>query len=408
MPLNSQEAELSPLETESPPLVVADPINIRSIALALLTLFATLLMLRWAQAVLIPLVFSVLVSYSLDPIVSALERIRIPRWLGALLLIGLLTGLIGYGSYSLRGQAEALLDKIPQAMQTLRRSFYDKPADHKEGVIEKVQEAAKSIQKILPSDKSAHQKQETAQKTAKEINNNTVPTESKAMKVEVVESGLNLEDYVWWGSLGALAFLGQSVTVVVLVLVFLISGDTYKRKLVKITGTTLSQKKITVQIMDDINKQIRLHLFVLLLSGIFVGILTWVAFLGIGLEQAALWGLIAGVASMIPYLGIAVVFAATSVLALVQFGTLTMGLVVGAISLIITTIQDRWFTPWLTSRTTNLNAVVVPIGVLFWGWLWGPIGLIVATPILIIIKTCCDHIENLTPLGELMGSDSES
>jgi predicted PurR-regulated permease PerM len=111
---------------------------------------------------------------------------------------------------------------------------------------------------------------------------------------------------------------------------------------------------------------------------------------------------------MIPYLGIAVIFAATSILALVQFGTITMGLAVGVISLIITTIQDRWFTPWLTSRTTNLNAVVVPVGVLFWGWLWGPIGLIVATPILIIIKTCCDHIENLTSLGELMGSDSDS
>lgn len=395
---------LNPQEAESSPLVVAGPINIRSIALALLALFATLLMLRWAQAVLIPLVFSVLVSYSLDPIVSALERIRVPRWLGALLLIALLMGLVGYGSYSLKGQAEVLLDKIPQAVQTLRRSFYDKPTDHKEGVIEKVQEAAQSIQKILPSDKNVHKKQEAAKGT----NNNSAPTEPKAMKVKVVDSGLNLEDYVWWGSLGALAFLGQSVTVVILVLVFLISGDTYKRKLVKITGPALSQKKITVQIMDDINKQIRRHLFVLLLSGIFVGVLTWVAFLGIGLEQAALWGLIAGVASMIPYLGIAVIFTATSILALVQFGTLTMGLAVGAISLIITTIQDRWFTPWLTSRTTNLNAVVVPVGVLFWGWLWGPIGLIVATPILIIIKTCCDHIENLTSLGELMGSDSDS
>ncbi|MGR6035008.1 MAG: AI-2E family transporter [Candidatus Nitrosoglobus sp.] len=391
-------------KTDSSPLEVAGPINIRSVALALLAIFATLLMLRWAQAVLIPLVFSVLVSYSLDPIVSALERIRIPRWLGALLLITLLIGLMSYGSYSLTGQAEALLDKIPRAVQTLRRSFYDEPANHKKGVMEKVQEAAQSIQKILPSDKNARKKQESA----KETSNNSVPTEPKAMKVEVVDSGLNLEDYVWWGSLGALAFLGQSVTVVVLVLVFLISGDTYKRKLVKISGHTLSQKKITVQIMDDINTQIRRHLFVLLLSGIFVGVLTWVAFLGIGLEQAALWGLIAGVASMIPYLGIAVIFAATSILALVQFGTLTMGLAVGVISLIITTIQDRWFTPWLTSRTTNLNAVVVPVGVLFWGWLWGPIGLIVATPILIIIKTCCDHIENLTSLGELMGSDSDS
>jgi predicted PurR-regulated permease PerM len=110
---------------------------------------------------------------------------------------------------------------------------------------------------------------------------------------------------------------------------------------------------------------------------------------------------------MVPYLGAAVVFTATSVLGLVQFGTLAMGLAVGATSLIITSVQDHLFTPWLTSRTSNLNAVIVPVGLLFWGWLWGPIGLIVATPILIIIKVCCDHIENLTPIGELMGSHSE-
>lgn len=402
--LNSQEAESPPLAADSPSLV-AGPINIRSIALMLLALFATLLMLRWAQAVLVPLVFSVLVSYSLDPIVSALKRIGVPRWLGALILVALFTTLVGYGSYSLSGQAEAMLDKIPQALQTLRQSFQSKSSGRGEGIIEKVQDAAQAIQKSLPSSGNTP---ETAQtKNAEEVNDGGAPTEPEVMKVEVVDSKFNLGSYVWQGSLGVLAFFGQAATIVMLVLVFLISGDTYKRKLVKITGDTLSQKKITVQIMDDINKQIRRHLFVLLLSAIFVGVLTWIAFLGIGLEQAALWGFMAGIASMVPYFGAAMVFAATSVLALVQFGTLTMGLAVGAISLIINSIQDRWFTPWLTSRTSNLNAVIVPVGLLFWGWLWGPIGLIVATPILIIIKVCCDHIENLTPLGELMGSDSE-
>lgn len=95
------------------------------------------------------------------------------------------------------------------------------------------------------------------------------------MKVEIVEPSIKLGEYVWWGSLGVLAFLGQLATVVILVLLFLISGDTYKRKLVKITGPTLSTKKITVQILDDINIQIRRHLVVLVLSGIFVGLGTW-------------------------------------------------------------------------------------------------------------------------------------
>ncbi len=381
-----QPTPLSSQEPNSPPL--AGPIDIRSAALALLALFATLLILQWAQTVLVPLVLSILISYSLDPVVSALERLRAPRWLGAILLVTLLMGLLGYGSYTLTPQAKALLDKIPQAVQILRSSFQAEFFNSRsgEGVIEKAQQAAQAIEKAT-----------------KPIEDSEISNSPGVTKVEIVAPGFQLGKYIWWGSLGLLAILGQLVTVAMLVLLFLISGDTYKRKLVKITGPTLSKKKITVQILDDINMQIRRHLFVLLISGIFVGLVTWAAFRWIGLEQAALWGLIAGVANFVPYLGPLVVFAATSILGLVQFGTLTMGFTVGILSLLITGIQGYLLTPWLISRTSTINAVVVFIGLLFWGWLWGPIGLIVATPLLIIIKVCCDHIENLTPLGELMG-----
>jgi predicted PurR-regulated permease PerM len=378
----------SPQETESSSLVITGPIDIRSFALAILVLFAILLMLNWAEAVLVPLVFSLLVSYSLDPIVSALERVRFPRWLSAVMLVALILGLAGYGSYTLRDQAHALLDKIPQAVQMLRFSFQNNSPSRGEGMLEKVREAAKEIQEAAKE--AAEEDGEAAGKPG-------------VIEVQVVEPGFRLGEYVWLGSLGALAFLGQLATVVMLVLFFLISGDTYKRKLVKISGSTLSEKKITVQILEDINKQIRRYLFVLVLSAVFVGILTWAAFLGIGLEQAALWGLIAGIASTIPYLGPAAVFITTTIVGMVQFGTLPLGLLVGTISLLITSIQGFWLTPWLTSRASSINAVVVFVGLLFWGWLWGPVGLIVATPILLIIKVCCDHIEDLTSIGELMG-----
>ncbi|QBQ54789.1 AI-2E family transporter [Nitrosococcus wardiae] len=377
-------------ESKPSPFAVVGPIDIRNAALVVLALFATLLMLDWMQAVLIPLVFSILVSYSLDPVVSALERLKIPRWLGAILLVALFMGLVGYSSYTLRDQALLLMDKIPRAVQTLRSSLHvESSSPGEEGVIEKAQEAAEEIEKAT-----------------KAADGMGAPSRPGVVKVEIVEPGIKLGEYVWWGSLGVLAFLGQLATVVILVLLFLISGDTYKRKLVKITGPTLSKKKITVQILDDINMQIRRHLVVLVLSGIFVGLGTWGALLWIGLEQAALWGLIAGVASTIPYIGPLLVFAATTIVALVQFGTIIMGLAVGAATLLITSIQGYWLTPWLISRTSSINAVVVFIGLLFWGWLWGPIGLIVATPLLIIIKVCCDHVENLAPLGELMGKRS--
>ncbi len=372
-----------------PPIQGMGPIDVRSAALALLALFATLWMLSWAKAVLITLVFSVLVSYSLDPIVTSLERLRLPRWLGAGLLLCALLGLIGYGSYTLGDQAQALLDKVPQAVQTVKRSLRIARLTQGPGVIEKVQEAAEEIQKVTT-----------------EASGGQTPPPPGVTRVQVMEQGFKWGEYVWWGSMGVLALFGQLATVILLVYLFLVSGDLYKRKLVRITGPTLSKKKITVQILDDFNMQIRRYLFVLLLSGIFVGVLTWLAYLWIGLEQAALWGLIAGVASSVPYLGPVLVFALTGIAGLVQFGTVSMGLVVAFISLFITCLQSYWLTPWLTSRSSRINAVMVFVGLLFWGWLWGPIGLMVATPILIIVKVCCDHIENLKPIGELMGGRS--
>jgi predicted PurR-regulated permease PerM len=135
--------------------------------------------------------------------------------------------------------------------------------------------------------------------------------------------------------------------------------------------------------------------------------MTSLAFVWFGVEQATLWGIIAGVLCLIPYLGPVVLFIATGMVGLLQFGTLTMALAVAFTSLIIASIQSSLLTPWLTTRSTQINRVALFVGFLFLGWLWGPIGLIIATPMLIIIKVCCDHIENLRSIGELLGAPEQ-
>ena len=134
-----------------------------------------------------------------------------------------------------------------------------------------------------------------------------------------------------------------------------------------------------------------------------MGVLTWLAFLALGVEQAGFWGVLAGVASAIPYLGPFLVLVGTGVAAFIQFGELEMSIVVAGTSLAITSVQGYLLTPWLTSHISSLNAVAIFIGLLFWGWLWGPVGLVVATPILMIVKSLCDHVINLRPVGELLG-----
>jgi predicted PurR-regulated permease PerM len=105
----------------------------------------------------------------------------------------------------------------------------------------------------------------------------------------------------------------------------------------------------------------------------------------------------------IPYFGPVLVTGGTLVVAFLQFGTIRMALIVAGVSLAITSLEGFLLTPWLTSRAARMNAVAVFVGLLFWGWVWNVWGLLLAVPLLMVIKAVCDHVEDLNPVGELLG-----
>ena len=123
----------------------------------------------------------------------------------------------------------------------------------------------------------------------------------------------------------------------------------------------------------------------------------------IGFEQAALWGLLAGVFNSIPYFGPVVVTAAVAVVAFLQFGTLQMVLVASGATFVITSLEGMLLTPLLTSRAGRMNAVAVFVGLIFWGWVWEVWGMLLAVPMLMVVKAICDRVEDLKPVGELLG-----
>ena len=163
------------------------------------------------------------------------------------------------------------------------------------------------------------------------------------------------------------------------------------------------KKKITVQILDEINRQIERFLIVRVVTSVAVGVATWLAFQAVGLEQAAVWGMAAGLFNSIPYFGPVIVAAGTAVVAFVQFGTLPMAAMVSGISLLITSVEGWILTPWLTSRAARTNEVAVFVGLIFWGFVWGIWGTLLAVPMLVALKACCDRIDDLKPIGELLG-----
>ena len=134
-----------------------------------------------------------------------------------------------------------------------------------------------------------------------------------------------------------------------------------------------------------------------------VGVATGLAFWYMGLEHAMVWGIAAGVLNLIPYIGALVLTAAASLSGLLQFDSLDQAMLVGAVSMGIHIVSGYIITPWLTSRASRMSPVVVFVGVLAWGWLWGMWGLLLGIPILMVVKAVCDRVEDLKPIGELLG-----
>jgi predicted PurR-regulated permease PerM len=172
---------------------------------------------------------------------------------------------------------------------------------------------------------------------------------------------------------------------------------------VKIAGPTLTKKKITVQIMDEINKQISNFLVVQVITSAIVGALTAVALWWFGVEQYLVWGLLAGVFNSIPYLGPIIVTGALAVITFMQFNDVAKTLYVSGTALAITSLEGWLLTPMLMSRAAQMNPVAIFVGLLFWSWIWGVMGTILAVPMLMMLKAVCDRVEDLQPVGELLG-----
>ncbi|MBX3652904.1 MAG: AI-2E family transporter [Ramlibacter sp.] len=380
------EPVAAPAEAASPPRVLLHmPVDVRSLSLAILAVLAVLAVLRWASPFFIPLMLGLMFSYALSPLVNALERLRLPRALGAALLLVAILGALGGTAYALTDQANAVVEALPNAARKLgdvmRRQRAAQP-----GALETVQKAATQLERVA------------------EENGGPTTASRGVTRVQIERPRLNVKDYLWSGTLGLMNLLGQIVVVTFLTYFLLISGDTFRRKLVRIAGPSLSRKKITVQALDEINGQIQRYLLVQLGSSLLVGLVTGLSFWALGLNNAAVWGVAAGVLNLVPYVGSILVTVAAALVAFLQFGQLNMALWVGGASLVINMIEGYLLTPWLTSQTSRMNPVAVFVGVLAWGWLWGVWGLLLGIPILMAVKAICDRVDDLKPVGELLGA----
>ncbi|HYG13481.1 MAG TPA: AI-2E family transporter, partial [Methylophilaceae bacterium] len=198
-------------------------------------------------------------------------------------------------------------------------------------------------------------------------------------------------------------FMTEAAMVLFLSFFLLLSGDTFKRKLVKLTGPSLSRKRITVHLLEDINHSIQKYMFMLLVTNAMVGVMCWILFRWIGLENAGAWAVTAALLHLIPYFGPVLTAVATGMAAYLQFGSILLLLSVAGGSLAIATFVGIFVTTWMTGRIAKMNAAAVFISLLFWAWLWGVWGMLLSIPIIVIVKVVSEHVEQLESLAEMLG-----
>jgi predicted PurR-regulated permease PerM len=356
--------------------------HVRGYAQTVVMILAAVFAVQWARPLLVPILLGVLISYAMEPMVHRLVRWGTPHGLAAsVVFVGTLIG-VGALGYGLSQQLMAVADRLPAAAAEFREAI-QRRGQRAPSPVAKVQEAANELQKL--ADPAAPSSQP-----------------SKVSTVTIEKKPFDVTEYAWESSLSATAFLGDTVVVLFLALYLLLAGDMFRRRFVEIAGPTLSQKKITLQILDAISLQIGRYLFVRAVISGFVAVGTFAAFWAIGLESPAVWGVAAGLFNVVPYIGPVVIVAAAGVAAFVQFHTIAMAAAALGLAGAVAFIEAYALSPWLMSRTAEMNPAAVFIGLLFWGWMWGLPGLFLAVPILMVIKSVSDHVEALHPVSALL------
>ena len=417
-------------ESEKPTperLLLHMPVDVRSLSLVVIAVIASIFALQWAKAIIVPILLGVMFSYALTPVIDRLSQWHVPRAIGAAAVLSAILALFGWGAWALSDDATALVETLPQVAQKVRQGLESVRRKPSGSTIDKMQQAANELEQAAAQQaaaeaasagpasgvaapasagvRSASSARRGASTTA--ATTGTLPPATVVpglTRVVVERPTINVRDYLWTGTLGLFSFLGQLAVVFLVTLFLLASGDTFRRKMVKLAGPRLSQKKITIQALDEVSEHIQRYLVVQIATSVIVGIATGLAFFALGLSNAGAWGVVAAVTNLVPYVGAAIVGGGSAIVGFMQFDSIDKGLMIGAASFAIHAVVGNLLTPWLTGRASRMSPFAVFVGVLAFGWLWGAVGLILGTPILMAAKTICDRVDELKPVGEFLGA----
>jgi predicted PurR-regulated permease PerM len=341
----------------------------------IIALLLALAALRYGREFLAPLLTAILAAVALAPPVRQLSR-AMPRWLASAVVVLTIGSAFVFTAWLLSDEIAAFTRRLPAIVRDVRSTIQS--ASPRQGLLRQIQQAVTELEQTA-----------------------STPSSNNTTKVQIVEP-VDVQQQMMSGARRAGAVLMQALILWFLIYFLLASGEFFKLKFVKLSGNRLSERRVTVQMIDEMTTKIGRYIFYMVWSSALVGIVTWLTFWWLGMRYAGLWGVAAGVLNWIPYFGPTVVMVMSAVAALLQFKSLVMMAAVGGASVAITSLEGFLLTPIFLGAAARVNSVAVFISVMFWGWMWGTPGMLLAVPILMMLKTVADHVESLSPLSELL------
>ena len=343
-------------------------LDFRSVALSGLFILAVLYTTYFVRAILLPLVLAVMLSYLLRPITRLLRRSKIPPLISAaIVLVGTL-GVVGYGIFSVATPAASWLQKAPYSFQQLER-------------------------KLLPLKKPM---QQVAQASG-EIEKLATP-ESVSARATVEVKRHPITDTL----LLQTPELASSAVLLFILLFFLLAYDgVFLSKVIRVLPT-LSDKKRAVFIATEIESHVSRYLFTQTVINISLGIAVGALLNLLGLPNPLMWGVMVALLNFVPYLGALTGIVCVTLGAILSFDSLGYALLFPAAYLALAILEGNLITPLIMGRSLTLNPVIILLSLIFWGWMWGIVGVILAVPILAAFKIFCAHIQSMEPIAEFL------
>jgi predicted PurR-regulated permease PerM len=323
----------------------------------------------WASTVLVTLLVAVLMAYFLDPVVTWLESLRVPRALGALIVVLVTAAMMFVVAYSLMDRADQFGRDWPKYREPLRAA---------------TQEVESRI--------------ETLEKHVSEIE----PAAHPGEHVVTVGESHTVRDLLV-GRLNSLYEFVLAATFVPFLLFFMLAA---KRQVWHATMQLFAPGERTAvrDALADVTQVLRSYLLGTSLVGLILVIASWLFFWGLGLDFPFLTGLVSGLCNLVPYLGVIMSWVPPLLVGLKQYHSVGPFIGIFAMLAFFHIVTANLLIPALVGWRVRLNALALTVALLFWGWMWGAMGLILAIPITAVLKVVCDHVESLQPVGRWLSA----